>query len=316
MPYKTALTFTYDSGEFAKGMDMALEMANYAGSVTQGQGHETVFKQIVCDRLGLKPEQVHYIWGDTDMVPFGHGTGGSRSSALGGSAVHVATGRVIDKAKRIAAHMLETAVEDIDVAEGVFRVAGTDRSVTIGQVARAAVDPTKLPAGIEPGLMATAVFEVKVANYPNGCHVCELEIDPETGVVEVVNYNVVDDVGTVMNPLLLKGQIHGGIAQGLGQVLMETIAYDADGQLVTGSFMDYAMPHADNFCPIEVKANPVPTKTNPLGVKGAGEAGTVGAMPAVTNAIIDALSPLGIRNLDIPLTPEKLWQAIRSADGG
>jgi carbon-monoxide dehydrogenase large subunit len=364
LPYKTALTFTLDSGEFARNLDLALEMADYAGferrraaarkrgrlrgigisntveraaspglegaevrfdrsgtaqlivgSVTSGQGHETVFKQIVCDALGLRPEQVHYIWGDTDKLAFGQGTGGSRSSALGGSAVHLAAQKILDKAKRIAAHVLEAAVEDVEFADGTFRVAGTDRSITMAQVARAAVDPTRLPPDTEPGLLATAVFASKAANFPNGCHICELEIDPETGAVEVVGYNVVDDVGTVMNPMLLKGQIHGGIAQGLGQVLMEDIAYDSDGQLVTGSFMDYAMPRADDICFIEVKSNPVPTKSNPLGVKGAGEAGTVGALPAVTNAVIDALSPLGIRHIDMPLTPEKLWRAICAAGG-
>jgi len=362
MPYKTALTFTYDSGEFEKNMDLTMEMADYAGfearraaaakagklrgiglsntieraaapgieaaeirvdrtgtvtimsgSCTQGQGHETVYKQIVCDRLGLKPEEVHYVWGDTEKVPFGHGTGGSRSATLGGSSVKLATDKVVAKATLLAAHMLEAAPEDIEFDEGTFSVAGTDRSLSFAEVARAAVNPGNLPDGMEPGLTQSAVYTAKIMNYPNGCHICEVEVDPDTGTVEVLDYNVVDDVGTVMNPLLLKGQIHGGIGQGLGQALMENVAYDADGQLISASFMDYCMPRADSMSFIEVKSNPVPTKTNPLGVKGAGEAGNVGGLPAVMNAVIDALSPLGIRHVDMPLTPETLWRAIRDA---
>ena len=200
--------------------------------------------------------------------------------------------------------------------EGVFTIAGTDRNITIKEVARVAANPVDLPADFEPGLVGTAVFAAKVMNFPNGCHVCEVEIDPDTGTVEIVSYSVVDDVGTVMNPLLVKGQIHGGIAQGAGQILIEDIAFDPKtGQLLTGSFMDYAMPRADDLSMFEVKSNPVPTKTNPLGVKGCGEAGTVGAMPAVINAIVDALSPLGIRHIEMPSTPECIWRAIQGASG-
>jgi len=284
-----------------------------AGSCTQGQGHETVFKQIVCDRLGLKPEDVHYVWGDTEKVAFGHGTGGSRSATLGGSAVLMATDKVIAKATRIAAHKLEAADEDIVFNEGVFAVAGTDRTIRFAEIAKFASNPNDIPTGMEPGLNEDATYTATTMNYPNGCHVCELEIDPDTGVIEVVDYSVVDDVGTVMNPLLLKGQIHGGIAQGLGQALMEIVAYDAGGQLVTGSFMDYAMPRAESISYMEVESNPVPTGTNPLGVKGAGEAGNVGGLAAVMNAAIDALSPLGIRHLDMPCTPERVWRAIEDA---
>jgi carbon-monoxide dehydrogenase large subunit len=286
------------------------------GSCTQGQGHETVFKQLVCDMLGMKPENVHYVWGDTDQVAYGHGTGGSRSATLGGSAVLMATEKIIDKAKKIAAHMMEAAEADIEFSEGIFTVAGTDRTVAIAEIARAAANPGSLPDGMEPGLTAQAVYKASIMNYPNGCHLCEVEIDPDTGTVEVVNYNVVDDVGTVMNPLLLKGQIHGGVAQGLGQALMENVAYDADGQLISATFMDYAMPRAEHLSYMEVKANPVPTKTNPLGVKGAGEAGNVGGLPAVMNAVIDALSPLGVRHVDMPLTPERLWRTIARAGAG
>ncbi len=287
-----------------------------SGSITQGQGHETVFKQLVCDRLGLEMDEVHYVWGDTDKVAVGQGTGGSRSATLGGSSLHMAADRVIDKATRIAAHMLETATGDIAFDEGVFTIAGTDRRVTIKEVARAAANPAGLPGDIEPGLVGSAVYAATVMNFPNGCHVCEVEIDPDTGAIDMVGYSVVDDVGTVMNPLLLKGQIHGGIAQGAGQALFEDIAFDPEsGQLLTGSFMDYAMPRADDFSMIEVKSNPVPTKTNPLGVKGCGEAGTVGALPAVANAIVDALSPLGVRHIEMPSTPERIWRAIQGAGG-
>jgi carbon-monoxide dehydrogenase large subunit len=364
MPFKTAVTFSYDSGEFEKNMDMALALADaahfeerraearrrgklrglglsntieraaapgfegveirfdrsgtvtlYAGSITQGQGHETVFKQIVCDRLGLDPNDVHYVQGDTDQVFFGEGTGGSRSATIGGSACHIAAERILAKAKRIAAHLLAVDETEINYADGVFSSPRTNRTLTIKEVAREAANPDRLPAGMEAGLIATAVYNAPVQNFPNGCHVCELEIDPETGTVELINYSVVDDVGTVLNPLLLHGQIDGGIAQGVGQILMEDLRFDpATGQLLTGSFMDYAVPRADDLCAFHVESNPVPTKTNPLGVKGAGEAGCVGALPAVANALVDALSPLGIRHIEMPATPERLWRAIRQAE--
>ena len=285
-----------------------------SGSITQGMGHETIYKQLVCDRLGIHPDQVHYVQGDTEKVAIGEGTGGSRSATLGGSAVLLATEKIVAKAKAIAAHMLEAAEADIDLADGVFRIAGTDRAVPLADIAAEAWEPRSLPDGMEPGLVAGAAFAAKEQNFPNGCHICELEVDPETGEVEILAYNVVDDVGTVMNPLLLEGQIRGGIAQGLGQILMEDIVFDAEsGQLVTGSFMDYAMPRAGDLSMMHCETNPVPTGTNPLGVKGAGEAGAVGAMPAVGNALVDALKPLGIRDLPMPATPERLWRAIRAA---
>tara|TARA_R110000868_G_scaffold17851_1_gene77910 strand:- start:7216 stop:9528 length:2313 start_codon:yes stop_codon:yes gene_type:complete len=282
-----------------------------SGATNHGQGHETVFKQLVCDRLGLEYDDVHYGQGDTDIVPFGQGTGGSRSATLGGSALVMASDKIIEKATEIAAHMLEAAVDDIEFDEGVFSIAGTDRQVTITEVAKAAAVPAKLPAGMEPGLTAQAVYNATEQNYPNGCHVVEVEIDRETGVVDVVTYNVVDDVGTVMNPLLMKGQIQGGVGQGLGQALMEDMRYDPDsGQNVTSSFMDYCMPRADDFSMIEIKSNGVPTMTNPLGVKGAGEAGAVGALPAVTNAVVDALSEFGVTHIEMPATPERVWRAM------
>ena len=289
-------------------------MTLLSGSITQGMGHETIYKQLLCDRLGIHPDKVQYIQGDTDKVAIGEGSGGSRSATLGGSAVYLATEKIVSKATAIAAHMLEAAEADIDFRDGVFRIAGTDRTLSLTDIAAEAWEPTRLPDGMEPGLVAGAAYAAKQQNFPNGCHICELEIDPETGTVELLHYSVVDDVGTVLNPLLLEGQICGGIVQGIGQVLMEDIHFDeGSGQLVTGSFMDYAMPRADDLSAIHCESNPVPTKTNPLGVKGAGEAGAVGAMPAVGNALVDALKPLGIRDIAMPATPERLWRAIRQA---
>ncbi len=287
------------------------------GSVPHGQGHETTFKQVLCDRLGIDPGGIRFVTGDTDRLAFGGGTFGSRSAALGGTAVARAADRIVDKGRIIAAHLLETAVDDVVFEVGHFTVAGTDRSVGLGEVARAAHDPESLPPEIEAGLEAYAAFKPDAPTFPNGCHVCEVEVDPDTGAVTMERYTVVDDVGTVINPLLLKGQIHGGVAQGAGQILCEQVAYDNDpqsGQLLTASFMDYAMPRADDLPFFEVGNNPVPTAMNPLGVKGAGEAGTVGALPAVMNAILDALAPTGVRHLDMPATAERVWRAIASSE--
>jgi carbon-monoxide dehydrogenase large subunit len=362
MPFRTGLTFTYDSGEFAKVMELALGLADaagfearrkeaqgrgrlrgigisntiekaasagfegaevrfdrsgavtlFSGTVTHGQGHETTFKQIVCDKLGQDPGKVEYVQGDTDLVFFGEGTGGSRSATIGGSAFLMATEKILVKAKAIAAHLLKVAAEDVKFADGIFSSARTNQTVTIEEVGKAAAIPSKLPKGMEPGLFATAVYTAPIDNFPNGCHVCELEIDPETGQIEIVRYSVVDDVGTVINPLLVYGQITGGVAQGAGQILMEDIRFDADGQLISGSFMDYAMPRAEDLSPVAVKSHPVPTPTNPLGVKGCGEAGCVGAMPAVANAIVDALSVYGVRHIEMPATPERVWRTINGA---
>lgn len=243
------------------------------------------------------------------------GTGGSRSATIGGSAVAIATERITGKAKHIAAHLLNLDADEVKFADGVFSSPKTNRTLTIKEVAKEAMEPTNLPKGFDVGLIATATYSAPVQNFPNGCHICELEVDEETGEVEIVRYSVVDDVGTVINPLLLKGQIVGGVAQGVGQILMEDIRFNEDGQNLTASFMDYAMPRATDISSVEVKSNPVPTKTNPLGVKGAGEAGCVGAMPAVANALVDALSHLGVRHIEMPATPERLWRAIRDANG-
>ena len=360
MPFKTGLTFTYDSGEFEKNMDLAIELADrkgfkarkaearkrgkllgfgmsntieragapstegaevrfdrsgslilFSGSNSQGQGHETVFKQLVCDRLGIDPSEAQYIQGDTDQVFYGEGTGGSRSATLAGSAFHLASEKVVTKARAIAAHMLKVEESDLKFDDGVFSTNKTNRTLSVNEIAVASLDLANLPKGMEAGLFATAVYNAPVNNYPNGCHICELEIDLETGKVDITRYSVVDDFGTVLNPLLLHGQVHGGIAQGAGQALMENIHFDDAGQLVTASFMDYAMPHAHDLCDMEVESNPVPTKTNPLGVKGAGEAGCVGALPAVTNALVDALSEFGVRHIEMPATPERIWRAMQ-----
>jgi carbon-monoxide dehydrogenase large subunit len=285
----------------------------FTGSNTQGQGHETVFKQIVADRLGLHPDDIRYVQGDTDQVFYGEGTGGSRSATMGGAASLRATDKVIEKAAAIAAHAMKVAPEDVKFGEGVFSSSKTNQTKTIKEIAADAQVPAKIPANMEPGLSANAVHKTPVNNYPNGCHICEIEIDVETGLTAVVRYTVVDDVGTVLNPMLLHGQIHGGVVQGIGQVLMENIEFDSGGQLVTASFMDYAMPRAHDVCAMKVESNPVPTKTNPLGTKGAGEAGCVGALPAVTNAVIDALKDYGVNHVEMPATPERLWRIIHAS---
>jgi carbon-monoxide dehydrogenase large subunit len=221
---------------------------------------------------------------------------------------------VVAKGKKIAAKLMEAAEADIVFADGRFAVAGTDRALTIKEVARAAFQPGQLPPGVEPGLYETGTFSPRQDTWPNGCHVCEVEIDPDTGAVALVGYVVVDDVGTVINPLTLKGQIHGGVAQGVGQALMEQVVYDGEsGQLLTASFMDYAMPRADTLPDMAIASNPVPTKLNPLGAKGAGEAGTVGALPAVMNAVMDALVSMGVREFDMPATSDRVWRAIHGA---
>ena len=362
MPYKTPLTFTYDSGRFEENLDRTMKLANWAGfaarreeaakrgmlrgigisntieqaadptyetaeirfdplggltlvtgSISHGQGHATIQTQILADRLGMDPQRMKIIQGDTDAVAFGMGTGGSRSTTMSGGAIALVSDKIVAKGRKLAAHILEASEGDIEFKDGRFTIAGTDRAIGIHELAKAAFQLDKLPAGMEPGLYETATYRALTGNFPNGCHVCEVEIDPETGATQMVGYWVVDDVGTVINPMLVKGQIMGGIAQGMGQVLMEDKSYDEAGQVLTGSFMDYAMPRADDFCDVVIEDNPVPTPTNPLGVKGAGEAGTVGSLSAGVNAIIDALSVFGIRHIDTPCTAYRVWQAIANA---
>jgi aerobic carbon-monoxide dehydrogenase large subunit len=287
------------------------------GSKNQGQGHETVFKQILNERLGLNPAEVQYIDGDTDRVAFGIGTNGSRSTVIGGSALWMAADKIIAKGKRLAAHLLEAAEADIEFTDGNFAVGGTDRRISITDVAKASFQIGRLPPGFEGGLFETGTFSPADNTYPNGSHVCEVEVDPDTGELEILNYVVVDDVGTVVNPIGLKGQIHGGVAQGLGQAVMEEVVYDREsGQLLSGSFMDYAMPRAEDFPYMSIESNPCPTKLNPLGAKGAGEAGTVGALPAIVNAVLNALAPLGVKHIEMPTTSQRIWQAIAGVHPG
>jgi carbon-monoxide dehydrogenase large subunit len=248
--------------------------------------------------------------GDTDRTPSGL-TGGSRALAVAGSALHEAGRTIIDKGTRLAAHLLEVSAQDVVFADGQFSVPGTDLHLDILEVAKAARDTTKLPAGMEPGLDTTHQRVPTAQTFPNGCHIVEVEIDPGTGAVGIVRYTVVDDFGRTINPLMLEGQVHGGIAQGIGQALFEHAVYDAEnGQLLSGSFMDYAMPRASNTPPYAFSTHNVPTAANPLGVKGAGEAGAVGAPPAVINAIVDALHGVGVRHVDMPATPHRVWELL------
>ena len=367
MPFKTGLVFTYDCGDFGRGMDMALDLADrpgfekrraearqrgklrglgianpvevaggpytamnpdtaelrvnadgsvslFTGSTSMGQGNETAFVQIVSDRLGVPPERIQVFWGDSDALGAGRGNGGSGALTVGGSAVTRATEKIIERGRRIAARLLEAAPEDVLHRDGKFTVTGTDRGVTFANVARAAYVPRQLPPGMEPGFSEEAAFTPPAVTFPNGSQICEVEIDEETGVVRIVRHSVVDDVGRMVNPMLVKGQIHGGVVQGLGQGLCEELTYDpSTAQLLAGSFMDYAMPRADDVPGFDVDSHEVPTQVNPLGAKGVGEAGTVGALPALLNAVNDALAPLGVRHLDMPVTSERVWRAIRDA---
>jgi carbon-monoxide dehydrogenase large subunit len=367
MPFKTGLTYTYDSGDFIAGFETALRVADWRGFETRrknsarhgrlrgisivypvaiaggpfnnpneecveirfnsngdaalllgthnhGQGHETAFRQLASSLLGLDAARVEVLAGDTDVVVHGRGTFGSRSLAAGGTAMVRAAEKIIERGKAIASHVFEADVKDLKFAKGQFYIDGTDRSLSIEEVAKISYVPGKLPASMECGFAEVAIVQALEATFPNSCHICELEVDPETGVINLANYVVADDVGAVVNPMLVEGQMHGGIAQGLGQALAEQIIYDPQtGQILTGSFMDYTMPRALDLPPITMLSNPIPTPNNPLGVKGAGEAGTVGALPAVINAVVHALHPLGITHIDMPATPDKVWAAIRAA---
>ena len=285
------------------------------GSTAGGQSHETIYTQIVCDKLGMDSEMIRVIEGDTDKLSWGTGTGAARTATIGGTTVFKAVEKVIAKAKRIAAHALEANVDDISFENGHFTVSGTDHGIDFPEVVKIAFNPAQLPPDIEIGLFETATWSPDSGNIPNSCHICEVELDPETGVIRLDRYTAVHDVGTELNPMLVDGQVLGGIAQAAGQALMESIVYEeGSGQMLSGSFMDYAMPHADVFPHIAIDRNPVPTKTNPLGVKGAGECGTVGALPAVMNAVNDALAPFGVRNMEMPATPNRVWAAIHSRD--
>ena len=356
MPYTTVLGSIYDSGDFARNLDDAVQLSRwdefasrrkaakargklrgiglasyiercagtpgedarlevagdghvtlYIGTQSNGQGHETSFRQILSERLGVAFEEVTIVQGDSDRIATGGGTMGSRSVPVGGAAVSGAAFKVLAKAKQKAAKILETATVDIEFKDGTFRIVGTDRVLSFRDVARAAA-----PADGGASFDENDTFTPTTATFPNGTHVCEIEIDAETGVVDVIDYTVVDDFGKAINPLLIAGQVHGGIAQGLGQALLERCVYEPEsGQLLSASFMDYALPRAGDLPPIRFKLNEVPCTTNPLGIKGAGEAGAIGAPPAIINAVVDALAEFDVRHVDMPVTSEKLWQLIQ-----
>ena len=356
MPFRTAGGKTYDSGDFARNMADAMARADWAGfparrkaaaqagrwrgigmatyieacgggpdegadlcvdegggvtlligTQSSGQGHETAYAQMVADALGVAIERVRMVQGDTDRVDDGRGTGGSRSLPVGGGAVAAAAEALLARTRGLAAQVLGAAEDQLDYAAGAWRLRDSNRFLDLGELARAAG-----PAG----LSAAARFQPPAATYPNGCHICEVEIDPETGAVAVLRYTIVDDFGVVLNPLLLEGQVQGGTAQGIGQALLEGAVYDDDSaRLLTGSLLDYALPRAAFLPSFDFATNEIPCRTHPLGVKGAGEAGSIGAPPAVINAVIDALAPLGIRHIDMPATPLRIWRLIQSTGG-
>jgi carbon-monoxide dehydrogenase large subunit len=283
------------------------------GTLDYGQGHATPFAQVLSQRLGIPFERIRLVQGDSDQPLAGGGTGGSRSIMASGTAIVEAGDQVIARGKLIAGHVLEAATADIEFAQGRFTIAGTDRGIGLMELARQLQAGLALPPDVPATLDVGHVSDGVPSTFPNGCHIAELEIDPETGAVELLNYISVNDFGTIVNPLLVEGQAHGGIVQGIGQALMERTVYDGEGQLLTGSFMDYALPRAPDVPNFGFLSQPSPAKTNPLGVKGCGEAGCAGSLPSVMNAIVDALSPLGIRHIDMPATPHRIWQAIQAA---
>jgi aerobic carbon-monoxide dehydrogenase large subunit len=290
----------------------------YTGTSPHGQGHDTGFAQIAGDVLGIDPQHVDVVHGDTDQGAWGWGTYGSRSLAVGGEAVARAAQRIQEKAKRICAALLEAAPEDIELADGKYQVRGSpDKSMTMAEISGAAhIPPNELPADIEPGLEDSAFYDPENFVYPFGAHACVVEVDAETGKVDVVRYVAVDDCGPAINPMLIDGQIHGGVVHAIGQALYEQVVYDEDGQLVTGTFVDYALPTAAEVPSLETDRTETPSPVNSLGVKGVGEAGTIGATPAIAAAVVDALAPLGVTELDMPLTPMRVWQAIHAAGAG
>ncbi len=285
----------------------------FTGSHSHGQGHETTFAQVVAERLGLSVDQVEVVHGDTAKNAFGMGTYGSRSLAVGGMAMVAAADKIIAKGRKIAAHLLEASEGDVEFKAGAFAVKGTDRAKSFGEVALAAYIPFKYPAGLEAGLEESAVYDPKNFTFPAGCHVCEVEIDPETGVTQVVGFTAVDDVGTVINPMIVEGQVHGGLTQGIGQALFEGALYDDAGQLLSGSYLGYTMPRATDLPWYAVGNHATACTHNQLGVKGVGEVGSIGSPPAVINAVVDALAHLGVKHVDMPATPERVWRAIREA---
>ena len=283
------------------------------GTLDYGQGHHAPFAQVLVSRLGIPFHKIRLIQGDSDELLFGGGTGGSRSIMASGNALVKASDQVIERGKQIAAVVLEAAPADIEFGKGRFTIVGTDRSVALMDLATRLRDGLKLPEGVPDSLDVNLVADTPPSAFPNGCHVAEIELDPDTGVIEVVKYSMVNDFGNIVNPITVAGQAHGGVVQGIGQALMERTYYDGDGQLLSGSYMDYAMPRADNAPMFDIENHPVPATTNPLGVKGCGEAGCAGSLPSVMNAVLDALGQYGIKHIDMPATPERIWRAIREA---
>jgi carbon-monoxide dehydrogenase large subunit len=311
--------FIEEAGIFNERMDLRFDsdgnVTIIAGTHSHGQGHETAFAQIVHEFLGIPLESIRYVQGDTDKVSIGRGTYASRSVMNGGNALKAACDDVIAKGKRMAARLLEATPETIEFADGLYKAQGTNKSIPLQEVAKVFFAPAGIPMDLGVGLEGHGSYASEPGNFPNGCHFAEVEVDTDTGVVEVVRYTCIDDLGRVINPMIVEGQIKGALAQGLGQALMEHVVYDkGSGQLVSGSFMDYAMPRAaDMSAPVQIGFHNVPAKTNPLGVKGIGEAGCTGSPPAIMNAILDALRPVGVQALDMPATPFKVWQAIQAA---
>jgi aerobic carbon-monoxide dehydrogenase large subunit len=283
------------------------------GSHAHGQGHETTFAQLVADGLGIPIDQIEIVHGDSAKIPYGMGTYGSRSLAVGGTAIIKAMDKIVAKGRKIAAHLLEASEADVEFKDGQFTVAGTDRSKSLGEVALTAYVPHNFPHDeLEPGLDETAFYDPKNFTFPSGAHIAEVEIDPDTGRLEIVKFTASDDFGRIINPMIVAGQVHGGLAQGIGQALLEGCVYDkASGQLLTGSYNDYAMPRADDLPSFALSTHATLCTHNPLGVKGCGEAGAIGAPAALTNAVVDALKPLGVRHVEMPATPERLWRTIR-----
>jgi carbon-monoxide dehydrogenase large subunit len=282
----------------------------FTGSHSHGQGHETTFAQVVAGRLGIPIESVDIVHGDTSKILFGMGTYGSRSIAVGGTAIVKALDKVIAKGKKIAAHLMEAAEGDVEFKDGAYTVAGTDKKKMFGEVAFAAYVPHNYPHDkLEPGLNENAFYDPSNFTFPAGTYVCEVEVDPETGVVKVDKFTAVDDFGKIINPMIVEGQVHGGLTQGIGQALTEGCRYDDNGQLLTGSFMDYQMPRANDVPSYQVDTRETPCSHNPLGVKGCGEAGAIGAPAALMNAITDAL---GVKDMPMPATPQAVWNALKN----
>jgi carbon-monoxide dehydrogenase large subunit len=320
-PSRRLATSGFDRGGWESArvsIDSSGRATIYSGSMSQGHGHVTSLSQIAADVLQIPIENIDVVQGDTRQVQAGHGTFNSRSMAVGGSSVHVSSGRIVMKAKRIAAGMLEVDEKDVSYSAGEFSVPGTDiRPVTFGKVARMAHVGHKLPDGLEPGLDETVFYDPTGMGSPSGIHLAYVEVDPETGMVDILDYVAVDDVGTIINPLLAAGQIHGGVVQGIAQALYEEVSYDPDnGQLLTGSLLDYAVPRAEHVPNIRSYFQETPSPTNPIGVKGIGESGSIAAPPCMVHAVLDALSPFGISHLDMPLTPPRIWSAIKNARAG